>query len=151
MKIFIEKEFTFHTYLHDIIKLIPNEIGNFNFILGHIEINGWSNIIEKWKSNKEWIDYIIPGEEISQISKEVQFIWWVLSLIKKDFIIDKITISKEFFIDWNWNIHNTNIETFWIKEAEIEIIAFDGSETIIQTKNEEIFNYIKDQLIKIND
>lgn len=144
----------FFTYIDDVFDSFNGKQNDYNWLLTDFELNDYP---------KEFIgnDIIwLSGEKLTSILKEskIQFIWAVLSGFKKDITINPKNLSITPIVKDNYDL--------WKKpphiqhpDADVEIICFDSSATILLSKDLELsrrffekFNTSKnfDELIKNN-
>ena len=116
----------YFTHLPQIFNTLKLDCKGFDWYLSDIETNGF-DIQDGWYT----------GEELSQLIEEndIQFIWGVISAVKKG---NRPIVSNTPYADGNsdfWNIPNIKTQ---LSEALFEIVSWDSSATILIGLNDEL-------------
>ena len=120
------EQIKFFTYLPQIFDALKIACREFDWYLSDIETNGF-DIKDGWYT----------GEELSQRieENEIQFIWGVISAVKKR---NRPIVADSPYADGNsdlWNIPNIKPQ---LPEALFEIVSWDSSATILIGLNDEL-------------
>ncbi len=134
------KKVKFHTHLNEILKPIIDDISEFNWLLSDLEFT----FMEEYdylpiNINKDYS--ILSGSEFNIIlNADIQIIWGVIIAVPQKY---KISIDKSNipFSEGNDDIWFDN--HFQNENAEIEIICFDSSFTIVKFRNKELSDKFK--------
>jgi hypothetical protein len=132
------KKISYHTNLDEILRPFLEHINNYNWILSDIEGGDWTGLPIDYEH-----DYFVlsPNEFQRILNNYVQFYWG---------IIIGVPISVEIMINENNLPYAEGNRVIWengnlqCPNAEIEIICFDSSYTIIKFTNEYLSNKFKD-------
>ena len=133
------KRMLYHTYLDLILEPIKHQIDGYNWIVSDIEM--YSNIVTDPPIDME-TDYNIlsPSEFKRLVDCKVQF-WWGVFLavpISQEVILNESNMPYSEFNKLVWK--NGNIQ---YPGAEIEIICWDSSCTIVKFSSEILSNKFK--------
>lgn len=136
--IIIEEEY--NTYLRRILESIQNR-DKYNWLISSCECYPVNKKFSDMLSNEYCL---LAGEELFKMVKQedFQWVWGILSAIPKD-------VSEDAILKCNFPKADGN-ESIWQKPitiqhplAEIEIIAWDSSMTIIKSNEERIIENIR--------
>lgn len=146
------QKLSFHTNLNQLLIPIIDDISCYDWIISDLEIMGHKEGILEDLS-----DQVISYEIFKKLieSKDLQVIWGVFTAIPKSSLRneDIKSLVKVPFADGNSSLWKKPLE-FQYQEAEVEIVYFDSSYTIIKFKDERMTNKFKDyfkEALKIED
>ncbi|MGD9679441.1 MAG: hypothetical protein AB7V16_13960 [Vulcanibacillus sp.] len=139
----------FYTFLKPIFNSINNKQIQYNWLLTDLELNwipeDFLDFMEQYKVSDSYWDreniYWITGEQLTAFTNKyegIQFIWGILSGFDKSVTIDINNLIEHPFADGNPN--------FWIpggvatqhSKAELEIVCWDSSLTLLISNDQEI-------------
>jgi hypothetical protein len=138
-------QLTFHSDLKKILEPILDEVSKFNWLCNNIGIyfdpqpfvNEIPADVKLQDANFDFYkSCILSGDEFSEVLKQRnhQYMWGIFSGFHGP--VPEIPFEKRPYADGNEEIW-INPDKFQIETAEIEIICFDSSCTILKFKNEE--------------
>lgn len=141
-----KKSQKYHTNLNEVFKAIKNKQKEYNFLITDCfcSIN---DSIDNLINEDGYL--FISGLELTKIIEEegIQWIWGVFSAFSKNISLDEILKYKLPYADMNkdlWKLPSRIQNPL----ATFEIVAFDGSLTLIFSKEKEIvdnfLNYFKE-------
>lgn len=129
----------FHTDLSKLVKPFKDKFRSLNWLLTDLDfiILDAEEYGEVYKLDNEKPAIIYTGDELSNIieNRKIQFVWGVLTGIKGE--IPEIPEDKLPFSDLNRDLWKEP-ERFQIPSAEIEIVCWDSSSTLIKFKDEKL-------------
>lgn len=125
----------FHTDMGLVLKSFKGKENEYNWLISNFELNQYPEDI----FNRDFI--WISGDELSdKLDKnDIQFIWAVFSGFKKDIIINLNEVEefpKPMFDEKSLSIQHP--------QAQVEIICFDSTFTLLKTKDEEVSKRFKE-------
>lgn len=145
MTIIIDEQQEFHSYLHIILKSILNEIRELNWLCNNVGISfdylPFQETTASLKLMEANFDYPrscdLTGSEFYEIltKQQNQYIWGVFSAFRG--LVPEIPIEKQPYADGNEEIWKKP-EVFQTEDAEMEIICFDSTYTILKFKDESL-------------
>lgn len=129
------EEVEFFTYLTNVFKSIDNIQNNYNWLITDFECNYTPN--EKLKGDIAWF----TGEELTELveNNDIQFIWGVLSGFPKSYLPDMKSLNVVPYADSNVGLWSPHVQ-IQHPMAEIEIICWDSSATLLLSLDERISN-----------
>ncbi len=134
------KKIKFHTHLNEILKPIIDDISELNWLLSDLEFTFMEDYDHlPMNFNKDYS--IVSSSEFNIIlNTNIQIIWGVIIGIpqKYEIKIDERNIPYSEGNDDIWVDNN-----FQNENAEIEIICFDSSYTIVKFRNKELSDKFK--------
>lgn len=144
MTIIIDDQLEFHSHLHIILKSVLDEIRELNWACNELSIvfnphpipNSTHADFKLQEANLDSLKSCnLSGFEFYEVlrTRENQYIWGVFSGFRGP--IPEILFDKRPYADGNEDTWE-NPERFQIENAEMEIICFDSSCTILKFKNE---------------
>lgn len=137
----------FHTDLSKIFEPLKNELKDYKWVINDIDF--MSDDILPINLDEDY--FILNDLELNKIlNVHTQFIWGIISAVPLD---EEVYLQSNdlSFIEGNDSIWEDN--KFQIENAEIEIIAFDSTYTIVKFKDEllsEKFKIFFDEAIELN-
>jgi hypothetical protein len=122
----------FHTYLDEILAPIRKDIKNFNWIITDVETYGGHPSNFPINMNDEYF-ILSPARFDELLDAHVQFWWGVILGVPKafDIVVDETELPFGEGNELIWK--NGNIQ---YPDAEIEIVCFDSSYTIVKFKTD---------------
>ena len=134
------KKLSCHTYLAELLKPIDDEIENYNWIISDFEYNGTGSYVELPINYDH--DYFIlsPQQFKSLVDINVQIYWGVILGVPlyKTIEVDENNLPFAEGNDLIWK--NGNIQH---PDAEIEVICYDSSCTIIKFRHKALSDKFK--------
>ena len=133
------RKLKFHTNLQILLEPIEKEIQRFKWLVSDIEVN--SSSIRSLPINNEEDWFLISAEEMQALrSSDTQVVWGVFSAIDRhnQILVDNIILPAAEGAPQIWK--NGNLQ---LQEAEVEIIAFDSSCTIVKFTDIELSDKFK--------
>ncbi|WP_448702486.1 hypothetical protein ACFGVR_09050 [Mucilaginibacter sp. AW1-3] len=122
----------FHTHLHEVLAPLREEIKDYNWIITDVETGPYP---EGFLINREDECFILSPAQFDQVlNADVQFYWGMILGVPKvfDIVVDNANLP---FVEGRLIWKNGNIQ---YPEAELEIVCFDSSYTIVKFANEEL-------------
>jgi hypothetical protein len=142
--VILEKGESYYTYMGKIFNAIEDEQLKYNWLITNCECYPEDkNINELFSEEYIWIS----GKQFTEIiSKEnFQFIWGVFSGFSKDITLEEVLKYDLPFAD--------GYEGFWVANvgiqhplAEVEIVAWDSSLTLLISKNDNLVEKFSNNL-----
>jgi hypothetical protein len=132
------KKMAYHTDLSVIMKPLEDVIDNYNWIVSDLE---YSSLVNGFPLNLDDEYFVLSSVQLKEIlSKNFQFIWAVVLAAPKEekVILDDNNLPYAEFNSLVWK--NGNIQ---YPGAEIEIVCWDSSCTIVKFSNEFLSNKFK--------
>lgn len=136
----IEQGRQYYTFLKEYFNLMDNVQKEYNWLISSYECYPRSKEIQSVFSRETvWLS----GSELTDIINEedFQWVWGVLSGFSQKLSLDEVMAYKIPWADGNVAIWNEG-DSIQHPLADIEIVAWDSSATIIKSKREEIINRI---------
>lgn len=138
----IDKGEKFHSYFAKIFSKIPVLVQNYNWLVTNAECNP-QNLEDRDKLNEKY--YWLSGKELSEIleREDFQWIWGVLSGFPTNITLENILKSELPYADGYTGFWRNPI-TIQHPLAEVEIVAWDSTYSILISKNDIIIDEISD-------
>lgn len=126
-----------YTYMQKIFTGIHNIQQQYNWLITDCECIPKNEKYEKMFNNKDY--YWMTGKELTQIVKDedFQWIWAVLSGFQKNIPLEEVLKYKLPYADGYKGFWNEEV-TIQHQFAEIEIVSWDSSLTLLISRNDEI-------------
>lgn len=136
-----ESNVDYHTNLSQILKPINNNIQNFNWLLSNLEYTVLNLYQKELPIDFEKSHFLLSSSEFDIILKtDIQIIWGVIIAIS-----DKVKLNiEENHIPYSDGNDEIWVENYFQNEnAEIEIICFDSSCTIVKFRDKQLSDKFK--------
>ena len=132
------KKMPYHTYLNVILEPFNEQIDNYNWILTELEYN---STIEGLPVDLDTDYFILPPADFKLLLNSDVQIWWGIILAVPISYEITLDIDNLPYAEGNGQIwRNGNLQ---YPNAEIEIICFDSSYTIVKFTKEDLSNRFK--------
>ena len=152
----------FYTYLKPIFNSIHNKQMEFNWLITDLELNwipeDFLDFMEQYKISDSHVDrnniYWITGKQLTAFTdkyERLQFIWGVLSGFNQSTTIDIHNLIEHPYADGNpdfWVPGGVNLQH---PQAELEIVCWDCTSTLLISKDQSIVNDFKNFFIDAKD
>lgn len=129
----------FYTYLSNIFPAIQNAQLDYNWLITDVEGN-YTNQIED-TCNKQGYCWL-TGDELTELVKaqDFQWIWGILSGIPKEYTLEDVLKHQPLPISDGYSGFWHNPISLQHPLAEVEIVPWDSSYTLLISKNEKIIS-----------
>jgi len=129
-----------HTYLSIILKPLEEYIDNYNWVISDLEYYSTIHFENEYPINLNDEYFMLSTEELKIVlSKNIQIWWGVLLAVP---ISEKIELGNDIpYADGNTTVWKNN--NFQIPNAEIEIVCFDSTCTIVKFTNKKLSDKFK--------
>ena len=153
-------EVEYYTYLGPIFEAIQNKQNDYNWLITELNTNwipdNFLNYFDQYTIYEGYWDpenrYLISGTQLTKLIKDhkIQFIWGVLSGFNKSEKIDINSLDVVPFADGNTAFWEVGVSVQHPK-AEIEIICWDSTLTLLISKDQSIVKNFKEYFKEARD
>lgn len=142
--VIIVKGKKYFTYLKELFVSIGNVQKEYNWLItGHECYPQNSDYLKKLSGEYCWI----TGDELTNMveNEDFQWIWGVFSAFPKDISQQEVLKSKLPYADGNIGLWQNPV-SIQHPLAEMEIVAWDSSMTVVISKNDDIIEKLKESI-----